>query len=1061
MALQFQDIPIALVEGQDGSSDAALIQPPNLLKVQMGEFTDRANVRVADGLTNLPVTSMAGETAVSDVNPSTRRLLTHKDELLLETYQGTYRQQVGGSFALAAGKNNRKRDQLRCQRMGVTSISEAQASQSDDFAGFVAQDAGVVGVDAAQLGDYTCTVWVEKYGVYPNAYAQVAWQVRHTTSDTVVGRGRLRDSVTNVIIEPRVVAFGGQFRIYAISGGDFAYLFIDPASTQNVNETMVKFTAGGAYTWLDVALSPTQVCVSVADNAPAMRSFIFNQATPTVAVGSPGVGIAGNPTPVANFYVDTGGAGVNQAFVVFFACAGSLTTLRWFAVTPAAASLGLGAQVLATVSIGRPIAIKDYTGSTANYPLLIDGVQAGGALSNFVVTSVQYNATAAAPGAMASAGVDTVIVREHICAGLPISVSGSSYSGTQQQGFLLPVQYASTSQNVFQVLDIARPLTQALAGGQVDANFSVLRVFDAGAFFSTHIPPVVGVFLIGRVCTPVLLPSSNGLAAHFWCAKFTPNITNATQLGQNPTNIQRNTLNYADRVEKIEFAELTYMAGGTPLVYDGQDICEEGFTFAPEAVSVTPAGAGGPLSAGVYSIVFVYEWFDGQGNRWQSQVGPPTSFTAVLANTYTAVVRSLRTTLKSGVQIIPYRTQAGLSIYRRDSPLGGSAAPLTDVALASSEPLYTGGVINFVGTQSNNALPGVKNFTVHQNRLVAVGGEFERGFFYSKERSLRFPAEFNRASGFGQVPEVTGRVAAASSFDDKLVLLAENGLSVLFGQGPNALWAQNGFTAPVRIQAAEGIRFDSPQVAEVADGVWYVTATGPRMLTRGLTTAEGPNGLPLGDEVRGAVQSLPAACETVLVHPTKTQVLFSSFSDGFTYVYDYERGQWSQRSDDEFSISQVVSRGRRYTLSGGQITDVETLRYEDPASVALNELVLETGWISLAGLLRFQRMTHLSICGTALYKSVYGALTVQVEVYGMEAPNTVLQTSSIVLAAQTTINEPWRCEFQMVKQTDTAYKLRITVTPEASKGGNFSITGLLARVGLKKGGPKLPASNRG
>ena len=106
-------------------------------------------------------------------------------------------------------------------------------------------------------------------------------------------------------------------------------------------------------------------------------------------------------------------------------------------------------------------------------------------------------------------------------------------------------------------------------------------------------------------------------------------------------------------------------------------------------------------------------------------------------------------------------------------------------------------------------------------------------------------------------------------------------------------------------------------------------------------------------------------------------------------------------------------------------------------------------------------MTHLSICGTALYKGVYSALAVKLEVYGMEAPNTVLQTSTITLAAQTTINEPWRCEFQMVKQTDTAYKLRITVTPEASKGGNFSITGLLARVGLKKGGPKLPASNRG
>jgi hypothetical protein len=1061
MALQFQDIPIPLVKGQDGSSDAALIQPPTPLKLNNGEFADRGNLRAIDGLTNLPVTSMTGETAVSDVNPSTRRLLTHKDELLLETFQGTYRQQVNGSFALAAGKNNRKRDTLRCQRMGVTSIADAQASQSDDYAGFVAEGAGIYGVDSAQLGDYTCTVWIEQYGVFPNSYSQMAWQIRHTTSDAVVGRGRVRDTVTFIVGEPRVVAFGGQFRIYAISGGDLAYLFIDPASTQNVNETMTKLTAVGTYVWMDVALSPTQVCISAALSTPAVQSFIFTQAAPTVLVGAPAVAVAGLPTPVANFYIDAGAVGVQQAFVVFYACAGSYATIRWFAVSTAAVSLGAGAQALGAVSVGRPVAFKDYAGSAANFPVLIDGSQAGGAAQNIVVTAVRYDGTTAAPGSMASAGTDYVLVREHICAGLPISVRGAAYSGTQNDGLLLPVQFASSAQNTFQVIDIARSLTAALANTQVDANFSVLRVFDAGAYFTTHLPPLVGVFLFGRVCSPVIVPNTGGLAAQFWCAKFTPNITNVTQLGQNPTNIQRNTLSYVDRLGFIEFADLTYMAGGTPLIYDGQDLCEEGFTFAPEAVSVTPAGAGGPLSAGTYNIVFVYEWYDGQGNRWQSQVGAPTAFTAVLANTYTAVVRSLRTSLKSGVQVVPYRTVAGGTIFYRDRVLGGSALPFTDAAIVSNELLYTGGVLTFAGTQSNNGLPGVKQFTVHQNRLVAVGGEFDRGFFYSKARSLRFPAEFNRASGFGLVPEVTGRVAAASSFDDKLVLFAENGLSAVFGQGPNNNWLQNGYTEPVRLQTAEGIRFDSPWVGEVADGVWYVTSTGPRMLTRGLATAEGANGLPLGDDLRGPVQSLTGACEAILVHPTKTQVIFSCFSDGLTFIYDYERGQWTQRTDDEFSRSQVAARGRRYTLSDGQVSDPEMLRYEDTASVISNAMVLETGWISLAGLMRFQRLTHLSICGTTLYKGVYGTLTMQIEVYGMEAPNTLLQTTSVVVPASSTINEPWRCEFQMVKQTDTAYKIRITATPATSKGGNFSITGLLARVGLKKGGPKLPASNRG
>ena len=235
MALQFQDLPIPLVAGQNAGSDAALIAPPEFLKVTNGEFADRGNIRAVDGLTGLVITAMTGETAPDDVNPTLRRLMTHKDELLLETYKGIFRQQVGGSFALAAGKNNRKRDTLRAMRAGVTSIADAQGSQADDWNQNRRPSAGVLGMDAAQLGDYTCLVWCEQYGT-STTNLQVSWQIRHRISDAIVGRGLIRDS-GGVVKEPRVVAFGGQFRIYAIGAGGSAnlgYLFIDPAQTRRV-----------------------------------------------------------------------------------------------------------------------------------------------------------------------------------------------------------------------------------------------------------------------------------------------------------------------------------------------------------------------------------------------------------------------------------------------------------------------------------------------------------------------------------------------------------------------------------------------------------------------------------------------------------------------------------------------------------------------------------------------------------------------------------------------------------------------------------------------------------
>lgn len=1058
MALQFEDLPIPLIAGQNAGKDSALIQPPEFLRVLNGEFADKANIRAIDGLTALPVTTMAGETAPDDTNPTLRRLMTHKDELLLETYKGIFRQQVGGSFALAMSSSNRKRVNARAMRMGVTSICDAQGTSAPDWDRAQRPNAGALGVDAAQIGDYTCLVWVETYGTGGTGRTQVSWQIRHTTSDTLVGRGRLRDGVASVV-EPRVVAFGGQFRIFAISGGDIGYKFIDPASTQNVTETLTKHTANGTYRFMDVALGPTDFCISATTTAPAVQSFVFTQAAPTVLVGAPAVAAAGVCTPTANFYIAGGGGGVGNAFVAAFACAGTVTQLRWFVVSTAGASLGQGVSAALTgvSAIGRPIAFKDYTGSAAGYPILLDTLNA---TDPYQIIAVTYNGTAAAPGVLSSAAASAIIVSNHMCMGLPLS-AGTTFTGAQTQGLLLPVQSVpgSTQQHVYQVLDIADALAVATAvpgtlGSSRPAEFSALRVFDAGALAGLHYNALSGVYAIGRVCT--VLPTPTGTGVYAWSAKFSPNITDVNNLGANPTNIQRNELRYDDKLGFIEFADVTYMAGGTPLIYDGQDMFEEGFTYAPEAFSVVTTG-GGALEGGTYLICFVYEWFDGQGNRWQSAPSNVISFVAVKNDKYTATVRAYTPTLKSGVQVIPYRTKVGNAIFYRDSPL--NVACLSDSALGNSELLYTGpGTTLFLGSQSNNALPGVKNFTVHQNRLVAVGGEIDRGFFYSKARSLRFPGEFNRSSGFGLVPEATGRVAAASSVDDKLLLFAENGLSVVFGQGPNNNWTQNGYTDPVRIQAAEGIRFDSPFVGEVDDGVWYVTSLGPRMLTRGLATAKGQDGLPLGEGLRKSSLRLIDACDVVLVHPVKAQVLFAS--GGLTFVYDYQRDRWTQRDDDPSTLSQVGARGARYTINNSTLATT-AIRYEDAASLVANSITLETGWVSFAGLQRFQRFSNLQVLGSSMAKNSLSTYTVTLEMFGIQAPYALVQSSTLAGVGSGSNTAPWMCDFQVVRQTDTAYRLRITIAPEVGKGGDFSITGLLARVGMKSGGARLPNSQRG
>ena len=1065
MALNFEDIPIPLTEGQDGSKDHALIQLPKMLRVQNGEFDDRGNIRVSDGHTVVPITSMASETPPDDTNPALRRLLTHKDELLLETYKGTYRQQVGGSFALAAGSQNKKRNSLRTVRAGVQSLVEAQSSSQDDYTGTSTQPAaytGLVGTDAASLGDYVCVVWAESFFTSAGTErSQICWQIRHKTSDALVGRGRVRSTVGNESVrEPRVVVFGGAFQLFGIdlgvAAGSVGRLAIDPASTQAVNETLANFV-DIAVTALDVALSPTQFCITTGNSgAGGISHWVYNQATPTALVGGGGVVTGSTVNQVSNAYISD-----SNNFVGFGVAAATTTTLRWVRVSSAGVLSVQGTQVFAQ-DILRVFVFKVFGGNQIKWPVLVETY--GLAPQNYDTQGVTYDWTSGAPGALAGAATLTIIVREHQVFSQPVFVSEpvTPYTGFEQQGLYLGVVYASDKQNTYQVIDIARSVTSMLGSASSASEFSVLRVFDCGACWPLL---ALGGAVTGRACQPVAVVGES-LAWHFWCAKFTPNITNAVDLGQNPTHIQRNTLRLLEPLGSIEFADLTYMAGGTPLVYDGQDVFEEGFTFAPEIISVTVGAGVTPLSVGSYSIVVVYEWFDGQGNRWQSAPSAPTAFTTTPGNqTYTVSVRALRTTLRSGVRVVPYRTTLASPIYRRDSPLG--EPPLTDAAMASttapSELLYTGGVVGQLGTQSNNALPGVKNFTVHQNRLVAVGGEFSRGFFYSKERDDDFPAEFNRASGFGTVPEVTGRVAAASSFDDKLLLFAENGLSVIFGQGPNFAWAQNGYTTPVRIQAAEGIRFDTPWLGEVDDGVWYVTSTGPRLLSRGLATAKGPDGLPLGEEARTAAGTQLGACYSIVTHPTRAQVWFLA-ADSTRHIYDYQRNKWTTNSfGSNPNIGVVAARGVLNYISSVTIAS-NPLSFQDSASTEIIGLTLETGWLNFAGIMRFQRFTHLGVlCAQGSKASRANTFLVASAVYTIDDPTGTPSSPFIAsVAAPNAANAPWRCEIQMVRQTADGYKLTILVQPVSGQpGGNFSITGLLARVGLKKGGPKLPASNRG
>lgn len=257
-------------------------------------------------------------------------------------------------------------------------------------------------MDAAQLGDYTCLVWCEEYGT-ATTLKQVSWQIRHKTNDAIVGRGRIRQNGLDVR-EPRVVAFGGQFRIFAIGvggGANIGYLFIDPAQTQSVSETLTAFSTPftGPWAFFDVALSSTHYCISAAGTGALVEHRTWTQAAPDTLLGSYAPAVLAAPVCISNTYVDTGGLGVNQAFVAFYTFTGTETTLRWTAIAPGGTAVGgLGAQAGFTFSILRTSAFKEYSGSKASVPVLVTTADGTAVVDQYDTQILLYNATAAAPG---------------------------------------------------------------------------------------------------------------------------------------------------------------------------------------------------------------------------------------------------------------------------------------------------------------------------------------------------------------------------------------------------------------------------------------------------------------------------------------------------------------------------------------------------------------------------------------------------------------------------------------------------------------------------------------
>jgi hypothetical protein len=458
---------------------------------------------------------------------------------------------------------------------------------------------------------------------------------------------------------------------------------------------------------------------------------------------------------------------------------------------------------------------------------------------------------------------------------------------------------------------------------------------------------------------------------------------NLDQFGE--VGIRRATLDF-DHPSAFQSAQLgrgLYLAGASPLHYDGYRWAEMGFHTAPDvasstSISATPASGGSMTSSQEYSYLLWYEEIDAQGELHQGGTSVPVVVTMGGSDTQvTLLVPTCRLTARARVRIGVARCPAAdpTAFYRVTSldpaldtganryVLNDSTADtvtfldrLSDAELITREPLYTNG-----GILSNDPSPCAGEvITGGKNRLFWTDPSDPNVVRYSQElldgNAVECPADLSlRVDPYG------GPITGLAVLDDALVILKESAIYIVGGPGPLSNPStdpnQFGFT-PAQLVTGDAGCSSQDSIGYTPIGLLFQSSKGVMLLGRDRQLQR------VGDPVV-AYDAQRVVRSTLL--PDRTQIIcLTDESDGRTLLYDYKRQQWSTFTNHVGVDAVVVGGVYHYLRADGRVF-VETpgLYRDDNSQIPM---VIDTAWIKLAGYLQgWQRIYHASFIGE--YKS--------------------------------------------------------------------------------------------
>lgn len=420
------------------------------------------------------------------------------------------------------------------------------------------------------------------------------------------------------------------------------------------------------------------------------------------------------------------------------------------------------------------------------------------------------------------------------------------------------------------------------------------------------------------------------------------------------------------RPSAAQFGNTSLIASGSILyAYDGSSIVEHGFHVYPEIVSVTQ-GAAGNVNTGSHSYTVVYSWIDRNGRVHRSAPAEPVTIALGSASkvnvkfrTYT--IPTERDPLSISYDI--YRTAVNSTVYQKVGSLTNIDPTnylnvnityednQTDLQISANEVLYTN-----AGRPANIAPPNARAVAVHGNRAWVLSGP--RRLYYSHQ------LQDGEAPSFSDVLyiDIERDVVSVASMDERLIVLCEDRIYSIAGDGPTLQGTLSDYARPTQIASDVGC-VNADSVVLTSQGLMFQSQRGIVLLDRAYQIQ--PIGAPVDGFLDGTRELLTITGAAVVAD--RAQVRFVS-SQGRALVFDMLTSRWTTFTNHA-AVGCATWLGKFvHARSDGTLCLGRTATETSSAEVfrdGTSPIVLrfKLPWLALAGA-ALQRLKRVHVLGT-------------------------------------------------------------------------------------------------